>query len=178
MNRTILMIRSVGFALVAKTSGGAMVFIALPIVAHGLPAVDYASFLTTVNIVAAVGLVFAPFGMLYIRELAHAFASENPARAKTAIKNTFGIHAILTLTVFTVVTIGFLAAGSFIPLRSSMLLGLVLNITQIGAGWAQVYRVAERSDYVTSLVQMICNISMAASLVVLSMTNQMTDFSV
>lgn len=172
------MIRSVAFAFVTKVSGAAMVFIALPIISHGLSADDYATFLTTMNIGAAAGLPFAPFEALYIREMARAFASEDHTLARTAVRNTFGANTALTLIVFIGLAIGLLATHSFIPFRSSMLLGIVLFVLQIAASWGQSYRIAERSDYVSSIVQTICNVSMVAILAVLSMTQQMTDFSV
>ncbi|MCI0465699.1 MAG: hypothetical protein L0Y57_01620 [Beijerinckiaceae bacterium] len=178
MSRTLLMFRSVAFAFVTKLSGAATVFIGLPIIAHSLPVGDYAIFLATMNIAAAAGLVFAPFGLLYIRELSHAFASEDRTEAERAVKATFGCHAALTAGVLALLTIGFLAMGSTNYFKASVLLGISLNTLAMAASWGQVYRIAERSDYVTSIIQTMSNIIMVASLATLSITNNLTDMSV
>ncbi len=178
MGRTFLMIRSVAFAFVTKISGGATVFIALPIISHGMSASDYATFLTTMNVTAAVGLVFVPFGALYIREMAHAFATEDPHLVETAIRHTFGAHAALTAIAAGVLALGVAAAASVIGLSGSLVAGLTFAMLQTASSWGQIYRIANRTDYVTSLVQTVSNIAVVACLVALAQTHRLSGFSV
>ncbi len=177
MGRTFLMIRSVAFAFVTKISGGATVFLALPLISHGASPVDYATFLTTMNIAASIGLIFVPFAALYIRELAHAFATEDPQLLKSAVRNTFGSHATLMAAVIVALAAGLAATSSLFSLNSSVIVGLALSTLQLGASWGQIYRIAHRSDYVTSIVQTAGNVVMVLSLVMLSRTDRLSGFS-
>jgi O-antigen/teichoic acid export membrane protein len=178
MNRTFLMIRSVAFALVTKISGGATVFIALPVASHALSSADYASFLTTMNISAVAGVLLMPFAILYVREMAHAFATEDPILNRAAVRNTFGSHVVLTIAVAIILFIAVLAAKNVTTLNDSILVGILLSLIQMFASWGQLYRIAERSDYVTSVVQMIANIIMVLCVVVLSKRNLLSILSI
>jgi O-antigen/teichoic acid export membrane protein len=167
----------VAFAFVTKLSGGATVFISLPIVSHGLSSADYASFLTTINITATAGLLFYTFGILYVRELAHAFATEDPHVVIVAVRNTFGSHMTLTAGVALCLAIGVLAAGNMIALNSAILVGILFNLVQMAATWGQIYRAAARTDYVSSIVQTISNISMVSCLFLLSRNDGLSGLS-
>jgi O-antigen/teichoic acid export membrane protein len=178
MNRTFLMLRSVAFAFVTKMSGGATVFLALPIISHGVSANDYAGFLTTMNIAAAVGLLFLPFSIVYIRELAHAFATADPDLAASATRNTFGSHATLTIAATGCLAIGVVAAWNTFAITNSILIGIILNLIQMAASWGQLFRIADRSDYVTSIAQTASNFLMVICLVILSQNEQLSALSV
>jgi O-antigen/teichoic acid export membrane protein len=177
MNRNFLMLRSVAFAFVTKLSGGATVFISLPIISHGLLPSDYASFLTTINITATAGLLFYSFGVLYVREIAHAFAKGDPHLISAAIRNTFGSHVTLWSTVTLCLAIGVLAARNVISLNNSILIGIALNSIQCAAGWAAIYRAANRSDHVSSIVQTFSNIAMVSCLYILSRNGGLSSAS-
>jgi O-antigen/teichoic acid export membrane protein len=177
MNRNFLLLRSVAFAFVTKLSGGATVFISLPIVSHGLSPSDYASFLTTINITATSGLLFYSFGVLYVREIAHAFAVGDPHLITAAIRNTFGSHVTLWSAVTLCLAIGVLAARNVISLNHSVLIGIALNSIQCAAGWGGIYRAADRSDYVSSIVQTISNIAMVSCLFLLSRNGGLSSTS-
>ena len=177
MNRNFLMLRSVAFAFVTKLSGGATVFISLPIISHGLSPSDYASFLTTINITATAGLLFYSFGVLYVREIAHAFAKGDPHLITAAIRNTFGSHVTLWSTVTLCLAIGVLAARNVIFLNNSILIGIALNSIQCAAGWAGIYRAANRSDHVSSIVQTVSNIAMVSCLYILSRNGGLSSAS-
>src|SRR5271166_3471396 len=177
MNRNFLMLRSVAFAFVTKLSGGATVFISLPIISHGLSPSDYASFLTTINITATAGLLFYSFGVLYVREIAHAFAKGDPHLITAAIRNTFGSHVTLWSTVTLCLAIGVLAARNVIFLNNSILIGIALNSIQCAAGWAGIYRAANRSDHVSSIVQTVSNIAMVSCLYILSRNGGLSSVS-
>jgi hypothetical protein len=96
ISRNFLIFRSVAFAVVTKMSGAAMVFIALPVIAHSASPADYEAFLKAMNVAAVVGLVFVPFMTLTTRELSHAFVNEK-ADLDQAIQNTFGMQLLLTI---------------------------------------------------------------------------------
>jgi O-antigen/teichoic acid export membrane protein len=168
MNRNFFMIRSVAFAFVTKIFGGATVFLALPIASHAVSSADYAGFLTTMNISAVAGLLFMPFATLYVRALAHAFATEDPVLKRAAVRDTFGSHVVLTIAIAVILIIGVFLARNIITLNGAMALGILLGLIQMAASWGQLYRIAERSDHVTSVVQMVSNIIMVTVIVTLS----------
>lgn len=167
MSRNFLILRSVAFAIVTKLSGAAMVFIALPVISHSASPADYEAFLTTMNIASVAGLVFTPFMILGTRELAHAFVSEHYDLDK-AIQSTFGTQLIVTLIVAGGIAFFFLFSSHFVAPKSAMLLGLTLTLAQLAAGWAEAYRVANRSDYVTSVLQTLSNVIMVSLLLALA----------
>ncbi len=177
MSRNSLLLRSVAFALVTKLSGGATVFISLPIVSHGLSPADYAGFLTTINITATAGFLFYSFGILYIRELAHAFATADSRVIRAAIRNTFGSHVTLWSTLTLCLIIGVLAARNVIYFNNAILIGIFLNSVQTAAAWGAIYRAADRSDHVSSVVQTVSNVSMVSCLFILSRNGNLSSVS-
>lgn len=178
MNRTLLMIRSAGFAFVTKLSGAATVFVALPLVARGVSPSDYAVFLTTMNVAAIGGLVFAPYAALFIRELAHAFARDDAKALRVAVRRCFNAHAALVGVVAT----GFVAIGAALAfgwsLKPAMAVGVALNLLQVAASFGQLYRIAERTDHVTSLVQTAANLVLVGALLALAHFGRLNDLSV
>ncbi|ACK51412.1 hypothetical protein Msil_2484 [Methylocella silvestris BL2] len=178
MTRTFLMIRSVAFAFVTKLSGGATVFVALPVISHGVSSADYATFLTTMNVTAVVGLIFLPYAILYIRELAHAFATEDRGRIRAAIRDTFGSHVFLLFVVCCVLALASIIANMKISLSTAMIVGIILNLVQVAASWGQLYRIAERTDHVTSIIQTATNVLMVICLLALSYTNRLSALTV
>ncbi|WP_395665237.1 hypothetical protein [Methylocella sp.] len=178
MGRTFLMIRSVGFALFTKLSGAATVFVALPLVARGVSAQDYTAFLTAMNVAAAIGLVFAPFGVLFIRDIAHAFASDDPKAPMEATRRCFSAHAALSLVVAALFALAGALWAALYGLKPAIVVGVALNFLQIAAGFGQIYRIAERTDHVTSLVQTAANLALVGGLLALAHFGRLNDMTV
>jgi O-antigen/teichoic acid export membrane protein len=108
-----------------------------------------------------------PFLTLSTRELAHAFVFENYEITK-AVQNTFGIQLIVTVIVTAGFALFFVFFSHFVPPKGAMLIGLALTIVQLSASWADTYRVANRSDYVSSIVATIANVSLITMLLALT----------
>jgi O-antigen/teichoic acid export membrane protein len=167
ISRNFLMFRSVAFAVVTKISGAAMVFVALPVIAHSASTADYEAFLKAMNVAAVVGLVFGPFMTLTIRELSHAFVNEK-ADLEQAIQNTFGMQLLLTIALSGCFMGLLLLYPKFAVTETAMVIGITLTLLQLAASWADAYRVANRSDYVTNIIQTAANVILVSSLLALT----------
>ncbi|MGO8847887.1 MAG: hypothetical protein ACLQFI_21665 [Methylocella sp.] len=167
ISRNFLIFRSVAFAVVTKMSGAAMVFIALPVIAHSASPADYEAFLKAMNVAAVVGLVFVPFMTLTTRELSHAFVNEK-ADLDQAIQNTFGMQLLLTIALSGCFMSLLLLYPKFAVTETAMVIGITLTLLQLAASWADAYRVANRSDYVTNIIQTAANIILVSLLLVLT----------
>lgn len=163
LGRNLLIIRSMAFAVVTKLSGAAMVFVALPVIAHGASPADYEAFLSAMNIASIVGLVFLPFMTLTTRELSHAFVNEK-AGLDQAIQNTFGMQILLTIALSGCLVSFILLYPGWVATETAMMIGITLTLLQMAAGWAEAYRVANRTDYVSNIIQTAANIVLVSSL--------------
>lgn len=166
ISRNFLILRSVAFAFVTKISGAAMVFIALPLIARRASPSDYEAFLMTMNIAAVGGLVFVPFMTLATRELSHAFV--NGKAVDDTIQKTFGMQLILTITLSGCFFCFILFFPKLAVSEPAIIIGITLTLFQLAASWAEAYRIANRSDYVTNIVQTVANLILVSLLLILT----------
>jgi O-antigen/teichoic acid export membrane protein len=154
VNRNFALARSIVFGAATKLAGSGMILIGLPLIANALPGSDYAVFLASMSASSFVTLWFGATVSLSVRELAHAISTGDDSLIKEAESNAAGLFVV------SVVSSGLIALTALAltshpgPQRDVFLFVDCLALVHGLMLWNDAYRLALRSDHVSSMWQL------------------------
>jgi O-antigen/teichoic acid export membrane protein len=159
--RRSLLLRSIVFSLFAKVIGALMVIVGLPLIAVTLSLADYREFLRSMAAVSVVSLLFGPITLATIVELGR-FRGDLETRDVlwSSLRPYLLLSAGLTVLLALAVVSGWFAAF----LTPFLIVAFAVTIVQNLFTWADSWRLARRSDFVSSLFQVASTLALIAAL--------------
>lgn len=158
-SRNTLLIRSVLFGLFTKLGGTLIVVLGLPVIGHQLTIAEYSIFLKCLSVSS---LILLGFGVSYVisaKDLAEAVSIGVKSGIKHAERKSAGLFVLL----FGVSALGCaVALPTVSEIEDLPVLALVASLAlfQGLAAWGDAYRVALRTDHISSMWQLGGNLLM------------------
>lgn len=161
--RRSLLFRSIAFSLLAKAIGALMVVVGLPLIAVTLSLPDYREFLRSMAAVSVVSLLYGPIALATIVELGR-FRGEMETR--DVLWSSLRPYLLLTGGLIALLAIAVLSGWFGSMLTPFLIVAFAITIVQNLFTWADSWRLARRSDFVSSLFQVASTLALIAALVI------------
>jgi hypothetical protein len=154
----------VAFGVLAKVVGAGTIFIALPLIAKSLPLQEYATFMFLLGAGSGISLVYGAIGAVVTRRLASTAFSPDVANQENLVSWSASLYLAVSLVVAVIATFTAFASGA----DALTALVLAIAVSTGLASWGEARRLADRSDYVTSLWQTAATLVMIVALVLVA----------
>ena len=159
--RRSLLLRSIVFSLLAKAIGALMVIVGLPLIAVTLSLADYREFLRSMAAVSVVSLLFGPITLATIVELGR---FRGDLETRDVLWSSLRPYVLLSAGL-AVLLAGAIASGWFAAfLTPFLIVAFAITIVQNLFTWADSWRLARRSDFISSLFQVASTLALIAAL--------------
>ena len=168
--RRSLLLRSIVFSLFAKAIGALMVIVGLPLIAVTLSLTDYREFLRSMAAVSVVSLLFGPIALATIVELGR---FRGDLETRDVLWSSLRPYLVLSTGLVAVLAAA-VASGWFTAyLTPFLIVAFGITIFQNLFTWADSWRLARRSDFVSSLFQVASTLALIGTLLSVPTTRLM-----
>lgn len=147
-SRNFKLLRSLLFGVFAKLVGGLTVFLGLPLISHSLSAKDYARFLQAMSAGTIVTLFFGAACMVAVRSMT---SSADQSASNENTSRSFSLFPLLAGGALAVGLIFWSISPSDPLIGSAYLAAIGIGLLS----WGDAFRVATRTDHISSLWQMV-----------------------
>lgn len=161
-SRNLFFLRSVLFGLGTKLAGALTVFIGIPLISRSLNVNDYARFLQLMSAGSALAIFFNAAGAISTRYIAHSIGKESEFQEH--LDRSLGLFCLIAALFSVTEGVAFLINKADALLLFTLFLNTICGLL----AWGDAYRVATRSDHLSSIFQLIGNIFLICLLVGLS----------
>jgi hypothetical protein len=145
------------FSAVAKVAAALTVAVGLPLIARVLSTADYSIFLQAISVSTLLGFVFWPLSTGTVTFVAKQASSPNLERL---VQPTLRPFALAGLVICLLTLLAMPAAG----LHPFIALAVGLTAVQMTANWAESWRLALRTDHITSSFQAVASIAVVVAI--------------